>query len=214
MNYKGYFAKVEFDPIDRIFVGRIEGIRDIVSFHGESVTELETAFKETVEDYLSVIKTDIDARDDESAMLDRCCVVAQEGPQSARDQREANVFRLAAMVIQTRFPDESKKLMAASEQYFAQHPDDKLHGADVVKKGWINNMPRLRDMLSHSLGWDKKQSDVLLSDLPEDEREPFLQHLIDYGHTLPPRGPGDPPYNIRAYRCDYLAWKIGKPELG
>ncbi len=53
MNYKGYYAKVEFDPEDRIFVGRIIGIRDVVGFHGQSVTELETAFGEAVDNYLA-----------------------------------------------------------------------------------------------------------------------------------------------------------------
>lgn len=56
MNYKGYFARVELDPEDRIFVGRIVGIRDVVSFHGESVVELEAAFKEAVENYLVACK--------------------------------------------------------------------------------------------------------------------------------------------------------------
>ena len=56
MNYKGYFAKVEFDPEDHIFVGHIIGIRDIVGFHGESVEELETAFKESVDNYLDACK--------------------------------------------------------------------------------------------------------------------------------------------------------------
>jgi len=53
MNYKGYCAKVEFDPEDRIFVGRIIGTRDVIGFHGESVTELETAFHEAVDNYLA-----------------------------------------------------------------------------------------------------------------------------------------------------------------
>lgn len=53
MNYKDYFAKVEFDAEDRILVGRIIGIRDVVSFHAESVTELETAFHEAVDNYLA-----------------------------------------------------------------------------------------------------------------------------------------------------------------
>ena len=56
INYKGYFAKVEFDPEDHIFVGHILGIRDVVGFHGESVIELETAFKEAVENYLMACK--------------------------------------------------------------------------------------------------------------------------------------------------------------
>ncbi len=50
--YKSYRARVEFDAEDRIFVGRIAGIRDVVSFHAETVSGLERAFKESVNDYL------------------------------------------------------------------------------------------------------------------------------------------------------------------
>ncbi len=57
MTYKGYAARVEFDPEDRIFVGHIIGIRDIVGFHGASVVELEAAFREAVDDYLVACKT-------------------------------------------------------------------------------------------------------------------------------------------------------------
>ena len=56
MKHKNYFAKVEFDPEDHIFVGHIIGIRDVVGFHGESVTELETAFQEAVDNYLEACK--------------------------------------------------------------------------------------------------------------------------------------------------------------
>jgi predicted HicB family RNase H-like nuclease len=52
MSYKTYLARVEFDPADRVFVGHIAGINDIVGFHGESVAELEAAFQEAVDDYL------------------------------------------------------------------------------------------------------------------------------------------------------------------
>lgn len=52
LTYKGYAARVEFDAEDRIFHGRIAGIRDIVTFHGESVKELLAAFEEAVDDYL------------------------------------------------------------------------------------------------------------------------------------------------------------------
>lgn len=56
LNYKGYCAKVEFDAEDRIFTGRIIGIRDVVGFHGESVAELETAFHEAVDNYVAACK--------------------------------------------------------------------------------------------------------------------------------------------------------------
>lgn len=56
MKYKGYFAKVEFDPEDHIFIGHIIGIRDVVGFHGESVSELEKSFQEAVDNYLDACK--------------------------------------------------------------------------------------------------------------------------------------------------------------
>ena len=54
MKYKGYVARIYFDEEDRIFVGRLTGIDDIVSFHGATVDELETAFHESVDHYLEV----------------------------------------------------------------------------------------------------------------------------------------------------------------
>jgi len=56
MIYKGYSARVEFDAEDRLFVGHIAGIRDIVGFHGDSVGALEAAFHEAVDDYLAACK--------------------------------------------------------------------------------------------------------------------------------------------------------------
>lgn len=52
MNYKGYYAKVEFDPRNDVFVGRVLGIEDSISFHGATVRELHTDFKAAIEHYL------------------------------------------------------------------------------------------------------------------------------------------------------------------
>jgi hypothetical protein len=52
MVYKGYAARVEFDAEDKLFVGHLAGIRDIVGFHAESMSQLQAAFREAVDDYL------------------------------------------------------------------------------------------------------------------------------------------------------------------
>jgi predicted HicB family RNase H-like nuclease len=52
MTYKGFTARIEYDDNDKVFFGRLAGMRDVVSFHGESVAELETAFREAVDDYI------------------------------------------------------------------------------------------------------------------------------------------------------------------
>ena len=91
------------------------------------------------------------ARDIEAAILTRCTAVAMETALTAQDQREANVFQTAAMVVRSQFPRESLSLMRASEQYFATHPNERLAPVDVVRHGWITSLPRLRDMLTHQL---------------------------------------------------------------
>lgn len=52
LTYKGYAAHVEFDAEDRLFFGRLAGIDDIISFHGETVDKLVKAFEDAVDDYL------------------------------------------------------------------------------------------------------------------------------------------------------------------
>ncbi|MCL2161025.1 MAG: type II toxin-antitoxin system HicB family antitoxin [Betaproteobacteria bacterium] len=52
MKYKAYTATVEYDAHDHVFVGRLSGIRDRVIFHGETVDELEAAFRESVDGYI------------------------------------------------------------------------------------------------------------------------------------------------------------------
>lgn len=91
------------------------------------------------------------ARDVEAALLVRCTVAARETMQTAQNQCEANVFRLAAMVVRSRFPHEAMRLTQASDQYFSAHVNEKLAPAEVVRLGWVSSLPRLRDMLSHRL---------------------------------------------------------------
>lgn len=52
MKYKGYRAAIGYDEADRIFVGEVFGISDLLSFHGTSIEELEKSFHECIENYL------------------------------------------------------------------------------------------------------------------------------------------------------------------
>lgn len=100
---------------------------------------------------MHTVKKEVKAREVEAALLARCSFVAREPSQTAHNQREANVFRLASMVVRFEFPNESQGLLRASQQYFDQHPTERLEPSDVVNRGWVSNLPRLRDMLSRTL---------------------------------------------------------------
>ena len=53
MEYKGYFGKVEFDAEAGLLHGEVVGIRDVVTFQGESIEEVRRAFEDSVDDYLA-----------------------------------------------------------------------------------------------------------------------------------------------------------------
>ena len=56
MSYMGYTASMVFDAEDKIIVGRVLDIDDIISFHGESIAEFESHFHAAVDGYLSASK--------------------------------------------------------------------------------------------------------------------------------------------------------------
>ncbi len=53
MNYKGYAGKAEYDDEAETFYGEVIGLRDVVTFKGSSVKELQKSFKESIDDYLT-----------------------------------------------------------------------------------------------------------------------------------------------------------------
>lgn len=56
MKYKGYTGHVEYDDEAKIFHGEVIGIKDVVTFQGKTVDEIENAFKESIDDYLAFCK--------------------------------------------------------------------------------------------------------------------------------------------------------------
>ncbi len=53
MEYKGYFGVVEYDSEARLFHGDVVNTRDVITFQGKTVDEIETAFRESIEDYIN-----------------------------------------------------------------------------------------------------------------------------------------------------------------
>ncbi len=52
LKYKGYTGYVEFDDEAGIFHGEVLDLRDVITFQGKSVEEIEQAFRDSVDDYL------------------------------------------------------------------------------------------------------------------------------------------------------------------
>lgn len=53
LTYKGYTAKIEFSSEDLRLFGKIDGIRDLVTFESTSAETIEQEFHSAVDDYLA-----------------------------------------------------------------------------------------------------------------------------------------------------------------
>jgi predicted HicB family RNase H-like nuclease len=52
LEYKGYRGAVEYIDESKIFHGEVLGTKDVITFRGTSVDEIEKAFRESIDDYL------------------------------------------------------------------------------------------------------------------------------------------------------------------
>lgn len=57
MTYKGYTAHIEFDEEAGFFHGEVIDTKDVITFQGTSVKELNKTFKDSVDDYLEFCKS-------------------------------------------------------------------------------------------------------------------------------------------------------------
>jgi predicted HicB family RNase H-like nuclease len=53
LNYRGYYGSIEASPADNCLFGKLQFIRALVSYEGQTVAELEQAFRDAVDDYLT-----------------------------------------------------------------------------------------------------------------------------------------------------------------
>jgi predicted HicB family RNase H-like nuclease len=52
MRYRGYTGIIDFDEDSRIFHGEVIGLKDVITFQGKSVDELEKAMSDSIDFYL------------------------------------------------------------------------------------------------------------------------------------------------------------------
>ena len=56
MEYKGYIGIVEYDSDAKLFHGDVVTTRDVITFQGTTVTEIEKAFNDSIDDYINWCK--------------------------------------------------------------------------------------------------------------------------------------------------------------
>ena len=56
MKYKGYIGDVMYDDEAKLFHGEVLGLKDVITFQGTNVQEIEKAFRDSIDDYLEWCK--------------------------------------------------------------------------------------------------------------------------------------------------------------
>lgn len=55
--YKGYKGSAGYDEYDKLYIGNVLGIPEIVCYEGKNLIELNKSFKEAVEKYIESKKS-------------------------------------------------------------------------------------------------------------------------------------------------------------
>jgi predicted HicB family RNase H-like nuclease len=58
VSYRGYDGSIIHDAEDHLYHGKILGVRDMVIYHGYTVEEAGTIFRQAVDDYISHFEQD------------------------------------------------------------------------------------------------------------------------------------------------------------
>lgn len=88
LKHRGYYGSLEASPEDNCLFGKLQFIRALVSYEGQTVAELSQAFRDAVDDY-----------------LDTCATLGQEPEQPCKGSFNVRVghdLHLAASVAATR----------------------------------------------------------------------------------------------------------------
>jgi hypothetical protein len=86
----------------------------------------------------------------ESELVDHCMTVAKSGS-SAASRDQADIYRLTAQLLKTRYPDEARELDKSSAVYFAVHDQKPRSFPDVVEAGLVTDVPRFRQLMENAL---------------------------------------------------------------
>lgn len=54
LEYKDYYAEIEYSAADKLLFGKISGIPDLVMFDADNANEIENSFHAAVDDYLEM----------------------------------------------------------------------------------------------------------------------------------------------------------------
>ena len=58
LEYRGYLGSVRYSDEDEVLHGRLEFIRDLVTYEGQDARSLKRAFREAVDDYLDMCQAE------------------------------------------------------------------------------------------------------------------------------------------------------------
>ncbi len=57
MQYKNYMGSIEYSEADRVYYGKVLGVRALISFEGKNTDELLDDFHRAVDEYIDICQS-------------------------------------------------------------------------------------------------------------------------------------------------------------
>ena len=92
----------------------------------------------------------VSARETERELINCCCDVAA-CKTVVINEALANVLNISASLLKREFPIPSAAMQAASDLYFATAEHPQLTATQILERGWIISLPRLKNRLAFAL---------------------------------------------------------------
>jgi hypothetical protein len=112
---------------------------------------MHAAPKDQQSEFLSRLTEGLDrSRQYESDLVSRCVEAAKTGD-NATSLDEADIFRLSAQLLKTRYPEQAHALDKAALAYFAAFNHMPRRFPQTVSDGLVRDLPRFRQQMENAL---------------------------------------------------------------
>ena len=112
LEYKGYIGSIEYSPEDQLICGSLQGISDLVCYHGKNIAEFIADFHLAVDDYLAVCEG-------EGIEPAKTCLDLKDNDLPINMYQVANIYALSKQMTLSSFIDScvSERLKALNVAY-------------------------------------------------------------------------------------------------
>lgn len=137
LKYKNYYTIIHYNKVDKLFYGKIEEIKDLITIKGKTLELIEEDFKDSVDGYLDFCK-DVDKIPE----ISKNCPILLEENIVCNDEKAVDDNFLIKIVGYDK--EEKQIILKPIDKYFLYYFGIKL---EDFENDWTNNLEEIQEKL-------------------------------------------------------------------